>query len=109
MYEGVWQSRASKIKREPSRVTIDPAKQRDWAIHVDSYLWYQQLCFEGHLREGWRGMQESNLEAGGKEKMRLLLSQTLFTVRNITRLRTRMRSLITRLKTAENSQGGKSQ
>lgn len=100
MYERVWQARASKMTREPSRVTIDPVKQRHWALNVDSYLWYQQLCFEGHFREGWRGMQESHLEAGSKEKMRLILSQSLFTVQNLTRLRSRMRSLITRLKTA---------
>jgi len=100
MYERVWQARASKLKREASTVTIDPAKQRHWALNVDSYLWYQQLCFEGHFREGWRGMHESNLEAGGKEKMRLLLSQSLFTVQSLTRFRSRMRSLIKRLKTA---------
>jgi glycosyltransferase involved in cell wall biosynthesis len=79
MYEHVWQARASKIKREPSRVTIDPAKQRDWAIHVDSYLWYQQLCFEGHFREGLRGMQESIREAGGQETM-MILRKTLFPI-----------------------------
>ena len=100
MYERVWQARGSKTRRKPSTVTIDPVKQRHWALNVDSYLWYQQLCFEGHFREGWRGMRESNLEAGGKEKMRLLLSQSLFTVQNLTRFRTRMRSLIRRLKTA---------
>ena len=109
MYERVWQARASKSKRDYSTVTINPAKQRLWAINVDSYLWYQQLCLEGHFIEGLRGMWESSLEVGGKETM-MLLGQTLFNImikeikplRSVTRLRTRMRSLITRLNTAEN-------
>jgi glycosyltransferase involved in cell wall biosynthesis len=79
MYEHVWQARASKIKREPSAVTIDPVKQRHWAINVDSYLWYQQLCFEGRFREGLRGMRESIREAGGQETM-MILRKTLFPI-----------------------------
>lgn len=73
LYEHVWQEQAGKSKQTHSTVTINPTKQRNWAVNVDSHIWHQQLYLrEGYRKEGLRGMLESSLRVGGKEIPKLL-------------------------------------
>lgn len=80
LYEHVWQEQAGKSKRTHSTVTINPAKQRNWAVNVDSHMWHAQLFCEGYRKEGLRGMLESSLRVGGKETPKLL-RKTFSTIR----------------------------
>jgi hypothetical protein len=80
IYTQTWESKTRNSKRVNSTKTINPVRQRNWAINVDSYLWHQQLYNQGYCTEGLRGMLESSWQVGGKDTLKLL-RQTFYTVR----------------------------
>lgn len=72
LYENVWQVKARNKKRNYLDSVLNPAKQRNWAINVDSFLWYQQFYRQGYQIKGLLGMLRNSINAGTKESPRLM-------------------------------------
>lgn len=81
LYEHIWQAKACKSKPAHSNFTMNPVKQRKWAINIDHYLWHQNLYYCQGYHEGLRGMLESSLLVGSKETP-MLLYQTLTAIKH---------------------------
>lgn len=72
LYTQVWQSRSVDSQHRTIQSVIEPAKQRQWALSVDSHLWYQWLYERGYRWESLCGMLKNSLRASGRLRPELL-------------------------------------
>ncbi|WP_413164617.1 glycosyltransferase family 4 protein [Capilliphycus salinus ALCB114379] len=73
LYQQVWEAKADK--KEPTKTDINPVKQRERALKIDSYLWNLKLAAKGHPLEGLRGMVEGGLGVAVSETPRLAIAE----------------------------------
>ena len=95
MYEMVWKCKSddhSHILKAPSsrpQSLVEPVKQRQWAIMMDSYWWYRGLLDQGYRQEGLYGIVKACLGSGSLEQGISMLARFAVSIckRRICRLR----------------------
>ena len=73
LYVRVWEAKADK--KEATKTDLDPVRQREKALKIDSYLWNLKLATKGHSIEGLRGIFEGGLGVALTETPRLAVTE----------------------------------
>lgn len=70
LYEGVWEQK--KDKQKPVNFAVDPLKQRQKALDIDTYMWNLKLCLKGHAKQGLPNILSGNWRVILAETPRIL-------------------------------------
>ncbi len=74
-YQQVWEAKIDK--RDPKKLELEPLKQRQRVLNIDSYLWNLKLLTKGHPKEGLRGIGENGLGVVVQETPKVFMTEML--------------------------------